>query len=358
MPITPCFDPTTGASGGASAGGGGTPPTPPAATTEAVAAGGSPSATTFGAFTDPGSVISSYQATLTSTVGTTALAGGSGLGPYTYSGFADGDSFVVELDAKDAGGNVVATAVHAVDIAAAAGGSTLSPLAEFAGVSYDFLTTGGTSGTGGEGPHTVNGYSFTLSYNGTSGPDSLAFVSGVLTHVGNVSTKQAYLILDLGTDVSDIPYVLNLSTSGLGASSSQSFIYRVAEHGTPGAQDDTMGALFGWVSSGNLADDTAIIWREAASPTSYYTVQQLTGLTDITTTPTRTASHVMGGAILVSYDQGTAALPTDGRVLGTALTQHVAIGNRVAVPQNRRYIHVFCLENVQVRFDVLKLVIA
>jgi hypothetical protein len=357
MPIIPCFDPTTGASGGP-AGGGGTPVTPPAATTEAVAAGGSPSATTFGAFTDPGSVISSYQATLTSTVGTTALAGGSGLGPYTYSGFADGDSFVVELDAKDAGGNVVATAVHAVDIAAAAGGSTLSALAEFAGVNYDFLTTGGTSGTGGEGPHTVNGYTFTLSYNGTSGPDTLKFVSGVLTHVGNVSTKQAYLILDLGTDVSDIPYVLNLSTAGLGASAGQSFIYRIAEHGTPGAQDDTMGALFGWVAAGNLADDTAIMFREAASPTSYYTVQQVTGLTDITTTPTRTASHVMGGAILVSYDQGTAALPADGRVLANPLTQHVAIGNRVAVPQNRRYIHVFCLEDVQVRLDVLKLVIA
>lgn len=358
MPIIPCFDPTTGASGGPSGGGGGgTPPTPPAATSEAVAAGGSPSAHTFGAFTDPDGVIASYQATLTNVVGGTTVSG-SGLGPYAFSGSADGDGFVLELDALDGSARVVATAVHAVDIAAAAGGSTLSALAEFAGVNYDFLTTGGTSGTGGEGPHTVNGYSFTLSYNGTSGPDTLKFVSGVLTHVGNVSTKQAYLILDLGTDVSDIPYVLNLSTAGLGASAGQSFIYRIAEHGTPGAQDDTMGALFGWQASGNLADDTAIMFREAASPTSYYTVQQVTGLTDITTTPTRTASHVMGGAILVSYDQGTAALPADGRVLTTPLTQHVAIGNRVAVPQNRRYIHVFCLEDVQVRFDVLKLVIA
>jgi len=180
----------------------------------------------------------------------------------------------------------------------------------------------------------------------------------VLQHTGNVSTKQAYLILDLGSDVSDVPYVVNLSTSNLGASAGQSFIYRIAEHSTPGAQDDTMGALFGWVASGDLADDTAIMFREAASPTSYYTVQQVTGLTDITTTPTRTASHVMGGAICISYDQGTAALPSDGRVLGTALTQHVAIGNRVAVPQNRRYLHLFCLENVDVRVDVRKLVIA
>jgi hypothetical protein len=319
-----------------------------------VAAGGSPSAHTFKAFTDPDGVIVSYQATLTNVVGATTVSG-SGLGPYAFSGSADGDGFVLELDALDGSAQVVATAVHAVDIAAAAGGTTLDPLAEFAGVNYDFLTTGGTSGTGGEGPHTVNGYSLELSFNGTSGPDTLEFVNGVLTHVGNITNKQAYLILDLGLDVSDIPYVLNLSTAGLGASAGQSFIYRVAEHGVPGARDDTMGALFGF---DGVADDTSILWREAASSSSYYTIQQVTGLTDITTTPTRTASHVMGGAILVSYDQGTAALPTDGRVLTTALTQHVAIGNRVATPQNRRYVHVFCIEDVQLRFDVLKLVIA
>jgi hypothetical protein len=308
---------------GSTAGGGSVAPVePPASTFEAVSAGGSPTAKTFAAFTDTGSRISSYSASVTNAVGSTTVSG-SGLGPYTFSGSTDGDSFALELDALD-----------------------------------DFMTTGGTSGTGGEGPHTVNGYSFTLSFNGTSGPDSLAFVSGVLQHTGNVSTKQAYLILDLGSDVSDVPYVVNLSTSNLGASAGQSFIYRIAEHSTPGAQDDTMGALFGWVASGNLADDTAIMFREAASPTSYYTVQQVTGLTDITTTPTRTASHVMGGAICISYDQGTAALPSDGRVLGTALTQHVAIGNRVAVPQNRRYLHLFCLENVDVRVDVRKLVIA
>jgi hypothetical protein len=319
-----------------------------------VGAGGSPSAKTFSSFTDPDGVIASYQATLTNVVGATTVSG-SGLGPYTFSGSADGDGFILELDALDASSNVVATAVHAVDVAASAGGSTLEPLAEFSGVNYDFLTTGGTSGTGGEGPHTVNGYSFTLSYNGTSGPDSLAFVSGVLQHSGNVSTKQAYLILDLGSDVSDVPYVFNVSTSNLGASSGQSFIYRIAKHSSPGAQDDTLGALYGF---DGVADDTSILWREAASASVYSTVQQVTGLTDISTTATRAANHVMGGAILVSYDQGTAALPTDGRVLSNALTQHVAIGNRVASPQNRRYVHIFCLESVDLRFDVLKLVIA
>jgi len=336
--------------GGASA----APVEPPASTFEAVAAGGSPTAKTFSAFTDTGSRISSYSASVTNAVGSTTVSG-SGLGPYTFSGSTDGDSFALELDALDGSGNVLATAVHAVDVAASAGGSTLDPLAEFAGVSYDFLTTGGTSGTGGEGPHTVNGYSFTLSFNGTSGPDSLAFVSGVLQHTGNVSTKQAYLILDLGSDVSDVPYVVNISTSNLGASSGQSFIYRIAEHGVPGARDDTMGALFGFDGA---ADDTSILWREAASSSSYDTIEQVQSITDITTTPTRVANHVMGGAMLISFDQGTAALPSDGRVLSRALVKHVAIGTRVATPQSRRYLHIFCLETVDVRVDVLKLVIA
>jgi hypothetical protein len=349
------FDPYTGGAigGGAPGGGGGstTPPTPPAATSEAVASGGSPSAKTFGAFTDPDGVIASYSATLTNVVGATTVSG-SGLGPYTFSGTVDGDSFALELDALNGSGQVVATAVHAVDVAAAAGGANLEPLAEFSGVNYDFLTTGGTSGSGGEGPHTVNGYSFTLSYNGTTGPDALAFVNGVLQHTGNVSNKQGYLILDLGTDVSDIPYVVNLSTSNLGASAGQSFIYRIAEHGTPGSIDDTMGALFGWDGA---ADDTSILWREAASASSHDTIEQVTGITDITTTPTRTANHVMGGAMCISFDQGTAALATDGRVLSRALVKHVAIGTRVATPQNRRYVHLFCLENVDIRVDVLKL---
>jgi hypothetical protein len=351
MPITPVFpDPGSGGGGG----GGDSIVTPPSSTTEAVAAGGSPAAKTFGAFTDPDGVIDNYNATIINAVGSTTVSG-TGLGAYTFSGSADGDSFTLKLDARDSSNNILATALHTVNVAAAAGGTTLDPLAEFSGVNYDFMTTGGTGGTGGEGPHTVNGYSFTLSYNGTSGPDSLAFVSGVLQHSGNVSTKQAYLILDLGSDVSDVPYVFNVSTSNLGASSGQSFIYRIAKHSTPGAKDDTLGALYGF---DGVADDTSILWREAASPSVYSTVQQVTGLTDISTTPTRAASHVMGGAILVSYDQGTAALPTDGRVLSNALTQHVAIGNRVASPQNRRYVHIFCLESVDLRFDVLKLVIA
>lgn len=355
MPIVPCFDPSTGASGGPAGGGGGDSiVTPPVATTQAVASGGSPTAKTFSSFTDPDGVIDNYNATVVNVVGTTT-ATGTGLGPYTFSGSADGDSFTLKLDARNSSNEVLATAVHSVDIAAAAGGSALDPLIDFGTTNYNFLTTGGTSGTGGEGPHTVAGYSLTLSYNGTSGPDALAFVNGVLQHTGNVSTKQAYIIIDLGSDVSDVPYVCNVSTTNLGPSSAQSFIYRIATHGTPGSIDDTMGALFGWDGA---ADDTSILWREAASASSHDTIEQVTSITDISTTPTRAANHVMGGAMLISFDQGTSALPTDGKVLSRALVKHVAIGTRVATPQNRRYVHLFCLEDVEVRCNVLKLVIA
>jgi len=99
------------------AGAGDSTVTPPAATSEAVASGGTPAAKTFGAFTDADGVISSYSATINNTVGTTAIAAGSGLGAYSFSGHADLDSFVLYLDAKDASGAILSTAIHGVGIA-------------------------------------------------------------------------------------------------------------------------------------------------------------------------------------------------------------------------------------------------
>jgi hypothetical protein len=109
------------------AAGGDSTVTPPAATSEAVAAGGSPGGKTFGAYTDADSIINSYTSTVRSAVGSTS-ASGSGLGGYTYSGHANGDSFVHYLDAKDSSGDIVATAVHVVDVAGAA--ATFTTIAE------------------------------------------------------------------------------------------------------------------------------------------------------------------------------------------------------------------------------------
>ena len=142
MPITPCFDPTTGASGGAAPGGGSTPVTPPAAQSQTQPQGGSFSAVTFGAFTDSGGRISSYSAAKTNVVGSGTISG-SGLGPYTFAGTADGEVITVELDALDASANVLATAVFTGSIAGAPPSSELLQ-------TWDFRTadTGTLSGSG------------------------------------------------------------------------------------------------------------------------------------------------------------------------------------------------------------------
>lgn len=100
----------------ASGGGGPSPVSPPIPTAQVVVAGGSPSAKTFSSFTDPGSIISSYSAVVLNTVGTTSIASGSGLGPYSFSGFSNGDDYTLILTARDSGGNTVATAFHSVSI--------------------------------------------------------------------------------------------------------------------------------------------------------------------------------------------------------------------------------------------------
>lgn len=154
--------PMYGGMGGLAAGGGGADPapvTPPAATSEAVASGGSPAAKTFGAFTDPDGRISSYSAAITNAVGTTSIASGSGLGAYTVSGSADGDSYALRLTALDADGDPLATAVHVVDIAVAEYDPLVAPSAPAA----QALASGTTSSaaiswgspTGGSGSTTT-----------------------------------------------------------------------------------------------------------------------------------------------------------------------------------------------------------
>ena len=125
--IVPVFSPTTGASGGDSGGGGGgggSIVTPPSPTSEAVASGGSLSAKTFAAFTDPGGRIdaSKYLATTTTASGSTSWSG-TGLGPYSASGSADGDAGTLSLTARDSSNNPLATAVHSYERATVAGAS-------------------------------------------------------------------------------------------------------------------------------------------------------------------------------------------------------------------------------------------
>jgi len=89
------------------------PPQPPTPTSEATTAGTNFAAKTFGSFTDPDSVIASYTAVTTNARGSTSWSG-SGLGPYTATS-ADNDAGTLSLNAIDADGDVVATAVHSYD---------------------------------------------------------------------------------------------------------------------------------------------------------------------------------------------------------------------------------------------------
>ena len=107
MPVYPCFDPTTGASGGATPGGGTTPYTPLSPSADPVAQSLSSGTTssagvTFSAPTG-GSGSYSYSAALVQHVGTGAALSGSGLGPYTVSSLEDGDLVSIVLTSTDAG---------------------------------------------------------------------------------------------------------------------------------------------------------------------------------------------------------------------------------------------------------------
>ena len=86
---------------------------PPAPTSQATASGVNFTAKTFAAFTDTGSVIASYAAVTTNADGSASWSG-SGLGAYTATSAA-GNSGTLSLNALNAAGDIVATAVHTYD---------------------------------------------------------------------------------------------------------------------------------------------------------------------------------------------------------------------------------------------------
>ncbi len=182
--------------GGGPVGGGGSvdPVTPPAPTSEAVASAGSPAAKTFSAFTDPGGRIASYAETLTKVVGTGTVSG-SGLGPYTFSGTADGDVYVLELDAKDSAGDILATASHGAAIASA-GGAAYSSIFDIDLTTVDNAgpwTTGDVTLTTGTGA--TNLINFTTTRNNASSPGTIEAVNGtgvVILAGGNFSITGAF----------------------------------------------------------------------------------------------------------------------------------------------------------------------
>ena len=342
MSIVPCFDPTTGASGGPSGGGGGDSiVTPPAATSQAVAAGGSLAAKTFSAFTDPDGVIDNYVSSVTNAVGSAAVSG-SGLGAYTFGSTANGNSGTLSLTARDKGSNALATATHSFSIADAVGG--LVSLIDWSGVNYNFLTTGGSSGSGGAGAHTVGGLSVDLDLRSTSGPTKLEIVNGVIEYVGSM-TARGQLMIDLGVDVSSFSFTVLCSVENATRPTGISTAILYVGENTGQNSGDQAQFLFG------NSSDTKLMMRENYGSATAFTTLENATVTDITSTPTRVCCQMLGGAWQPSYDQGTAALPTNGAPLANRADggKQQFGTNYSKLAENRKYVGLNLIDTCDVR---------
>ena len=327
-----------------SGGGGGSDSivTPPSPTSQSVAAGGSLSAKTFGSFTDPDGVINNYVSAVTNAVGSASVSG-SGLGAYTFAGTADGNSGTLSLTARNAANESLATATHSFSIGSPSGGVTA--LLDISGVSsYNFKTQGGSGGSGGAGPHSIAGKTFTLDFRGTSGPTKLLINNGVIEYEGS-SSARAQLVIDLGVDVSPFMFAVycsieNVSTSGLG------MLFYVGE-GTSANSGNQAQFLAG---SPNV---TTLLMRENTTSSPAFVTVKSASVTDINNTPTRMCCQMLGGAWQPSFDQGTAALPTDGAPLGAQGQMNFSNAG-TAVPENRKYVILNLVDDCDVRVSSYK----
>tara|TARA_R100001224_G_scaffold81062_1_gene50930 strand:- start:66 stop:1076 length:1011 start_codon:yes stop_codon:yes gene_type:complete len=321
-------------------GGGDSTVTPPSPTSESVASGSNFSAKTFGSFTDPDGIIASYQAVTTNSTGSTSWSG-SGLGAYTATSSA-GDAGTLSLNAKDSSGNIVATAIHSYERAAAASGG-LTSLLDWSSASESFGS--------GAGSYTIGGLSVTLSFNGTSGPSSLGLSSGVLTFTGNASSNQGYLVIDLGEDLDDGAFVVYVSCENVSHDGSNaSILWKVADNTTVGNAANQYQVLVPLTSS-----NTTVREREAGGSSGPFATLQDRTVTNITTTPTLMGVQFLGGAYLPCLSQGSATLPTNGALFGTIGPNGYQDGSGTAAPQNRRYVHLFLLQNCTVRVAAYRL---
>jgi|DEB0MinimDraft_10_1074344.scaffolds.fasta_scaffold11388_3 hypothetical protein len=293
----------------------------PTPTSDSKAAGVALSNKTFGAFTDTNGLISNYNAVTTNADGTCSWSG-TGLGPYTPTS-ADGDSGVLELQARDSSNNVLATAVHVYDRAAGGASSYPDPILDWSASSETFAS--------GAGSYTIGGLSVTLSYNGTSGPDTISLTNGVLA-VEVTPSNEAYLVIDLGEDVSEAVVRSYASFDGVAAGGVSAAVFKVSANATVGN-----AANQAQVSLAHAGVETNIRFREANGVSSFNDVSTET-VTNVTTTPTRVAITFHGASWSSSYDQGSATLPTDGTRLGTNLAPYND-GSGAVAAQDRRYLH-------------------
>lgn len=305
----------TSMAGPAASGGGAllTLDTPPA--DQALASGStSSSGITFAAPTG-GSGSYSYAAVLdtVAATGTPALSG-SGLGPYTVTGLSDGDLCVVRMTYTDTVTGQTAEQGVAVGVAQAGGGGAgLSSLLDIdltALGSYDFLTTGGTGGSGGDGPHSVGGYSFVLA--GSSGLATLSLSASGLTV--DQGTGGAF---ELGID-------LRALATALEPAGPVHVLARAASAVSDAAGDGLQVGIHRSASLGTWTKgDSVVRYRQADGTPDFYGITYNGSSWDAVAGPTVTASGdvrmqvsmtALQGSVLRG-DTGTASDPADWKTL-------------------------------------------
>lgn len=275
-----------------------------------------------------GSGSSTPSAALAHVVGTGAGLSGSGLGGYTVTGLEDGDVVTVTCTHTDDGDGQVVKDVAVVSVAAAAGATYPDNVLDWSSSSETFAS--------GEGAYTIGGLSVTLSYNGGAGPDSLSITNGLIA-ADCTSGGEAFLIVDLGEDVSAERVIAYLTCTNLGGGSGGWALLKVSANATVGHAANQAQYLIG--TSGTA---TALRSREANGAASFATANDHT-VTDVTTTPTRVAIRCTGPAWDESYDQGSAAMPTTGAMLGTVGSNRYNDGSGAVASQDRRYVHLHIL---------------
>ena len=221
------------------------------------------------------------------------------------------------------------------------GGDFPDPLLDWASSSETFAS--------GEGSYTIGGLSVTYSYNGTAGPDSIALSSGVLTVTS--SGGRAYLVIDLGEALTDEILCCYVTMDSYSAHTSAGVLWQIAD-------DTSLGHYGGHLQTlvGVSGVETDLRFRECTndSPLTFVNVSDET-VTDVSTTPTRMCMMWDGTAGSMSWDQGSATLPTNGEHLANVGSSNYNAGDGAATRAGRRYLHVWAQTDVTIRLSAVEL---
>ncbi len=328
--------------------------TPPAATTQSRDAGVSLTPHTFAPFSgaDAGS-INGYAARIVNASGSTSWSG-SGLGGYTPSGDADGSAGVLALDAM-IDNVVVATALHDYSRAAAGAGGGLAALVDISGIaSYDFLTSGAGTHVLPSGPDGSN-QNWLLDYVGTSGPTVMRITNGVLEFEGSISARGLVAITMSAGGYQTGRHAIMFYLSIANVANQQCMTWYIGQNQAGVNAGNEVQFLPGMRGNGVINGVSMFTRENTTSSPAFTTVKAWNDtLTDLRTTPTRMACRLMGGSWQPSFDQGTAALPTDGDHLATYSNKQYNDFSNTSLPANRNYLKFNLFGDMDVRAVVYK----